>query len=137
MSGRGYEAAAAAAGVNRRTLYEWRQQHDFQQELSTQQHLIRESLANKIVDTALEAVAVLGTLQKTAELNSVRVQAASAVLRHAAQIMAQDDYNRALNTLKRYGMAVIPEEKLIDRGLDSLSDYDVTTELPWETEGGQ
>ena len=140
VSGASYGNAAAAAGVGVRTLYEWRQQPEFQRELSIQQYLIRERLTDRIVDTALESVRVLAGVQKTAEYDSVRVQAASAVLRHAAQIMATDDYNKALNVLRRYGLVAIPEDKLIDQGLESLKDYDVATELPWEaeeTEGGE
>ncbi len=132
VGGSSYTEAAKAAGVGVRTLYSWRQDESFSSELDTQQREIKERLSNKIVDTAIESVRVLKSIQAISEFDSVRVQAATAILRQAGQIIASEELNRAMAIVWRYGYVIIPENQLTDQRTNELANtYDSPTPLPW------
>lgn len=132
VGGASYTEAAKAAGVGVRTLYSWRKDEVFSTELDTRQREVKERLSNKIIDTAIESVRVLKSIQMASEFDSVRVQAATAILRQAGQIIASEELNRAMTIVRRYGYAVIPENQLTDQRTGELNTvYDSPTPLPW------
>lgn len=138
--GASYTEAAAAAGVGVRTLWNWRQNHDFATEIEDRITILREETISKILALASESLDILSAIQRNSSRDSVRVQAATSILRQTGQILSGDDLWRAARVLRQNGYEIVASDDFAEvvalkqqaAMRDTLSRYDEPTKLPWD-----
>ena len=80
LSGHGLAAVATRAGVDRRTLYRWRQDGDFQHELARRRREVMDDAADRLRALIHPSIEVLAD-QLTDSYDAARFRAATAILR--------------------------------------------------------
>lgn len=80
VAGKTYTAAADELGVNRRTVWEWKQQAAFQAALTTELEALREAVHTRLLALADKAVSALERTLESGDSDSARVAAARLVL---------------------------------------------------------
>jgi hypothetical protein len=97
--GRSYRAAAAAAGINAKTVQRWMTDPAFRRRVSERREEFLNGVTGQLASLALQAVAVIGA-ELTGEQSATRIQAARLALSELARYRHVADTDDRLNALE-------------------------------------
>jgi hypothetical protein len=83
LSGRTLRAIADELGISTMLLYHWRQEPEFQRELTHQQDQVRAQVSDILVNEAVDSVNTIVALRKNSAQDKIRLDAAKDLLDRA------------------------------------------------------